>query len=122
MREVAKRRGFVAGITETKRKSLNPQVQSSSSPHLQRSSSLSKATQFHSYSLCFIFFYLSVAYYHKLKLLVLVSPEGVGQTNSLIEGAALDRKAMQLLSTDKTIVLILFGDADAFCLMGMQRK
>lgn len=39
MREVARRRGFVAGVTETYRKSLHPHVKSSTSPHLQRSSS-----------------------------------------------------------------------------------
>lgn len=44
MREVARRRGFVGGIRETYRKSLQPHVKSSSSPHLQRSSSFWKPT------------------------------------------------------------------------------
>lgn len=36
MIEVARRRGFGAGITETHRKYLHPHVKSSFSPHLQR--------------------------------------------------------------------------------------
>lgn len=65
MREVARRRGSVAGIRETYRKSPQPRARSSSSPHLQRSGSFSKPTSLSFSSLWFL--NLSVANHPQVK-------------------------------------------------------
>lgn len=68
MKEVASRRGFLAGISETNRKSFHPCVKSSSSPLLHRSGgtgpllftllfNLSVPDKLHVKCACFIVYY-----------------------------------------------------------------